>query len=103
MPFNRPIPNSKRQSKMQSGVEALVQAEKLLQIALMLPCAVAIGWLLGAWADSRLHQSWMTVTGVILGAVSGLSFVIRMAISAEKASPADTGPEEEEGPTDLEK
>lgn len=87
---------------MQSGVEALVQAEKLLQVALMLPCAVAIGWLLGAWGDSRLHQSWMTITGVILGAVSGLSFVIRMAISAEKASPADTGPEEEKEPTDLE-
>ncbi len=34
-----------------------MQAEKLIQIAMMLPSAAFIGWLIGAWADGRLHQS----------------------------------------------
>jgi F0F1-type ATP synthase assembly protein I len=97
MPFNRPISNSKPRSKVQSGVETLVQAEKLMQIALMLPSAVAIGWILGAWGDSHFHQSWMTVAGVVLGAISGLSFVIRMAIAAERETPIDKESGSEKG------
>lgn len=84
MPFIRPNPNAKPRSKVSSGVEAVVQAEKLMQMALMLPSAVVIGWVIGAWGDSRLHQSWMAIAGIVLGAVSGLTYVIRMAVQAEK-------------------
>jgi ATP synthase protein I len=69
---------------MSSGVEAVVQAEKLLQIALMLPCAAVVGWLIGAWADKHFHQSWIAVAGIVFGAVSGLVYVIRMALTAER-------------------
>ena len=69
---------------MSSGVEAIVQAEKLLQVALMLPCAAVVGWLIGAWADKHFHQSWIAVAGIVFGAVSGLVFVIRMALTAER-------------------
>lgn len=86
MPFNRPIPNSKPASKMSSGLEAIVSAEKLMQFALMLPSAVLIGWLIGAWADSKLHQTWIAIAGIIFGAVSGLFYIIRMAIMAERDS-----------------
>jgi len=86
MPFNRPIPNAKPRSKVSSGVEAVVQAEKLMQIALMLPSTVAIGWLIGAWGDSRLHQSWMAIAGIVLGGISGLYYVIRIAIISERNS-----------------
>ena len=89
MPFIRPIPNAKPRSKVSSGVEAVVQAEKLMQLALMLPSAVAIGWVLGAWGDSRLHQSWMAIAGIVLGAVSGLFYVIRVAITTERNSRPD--------------
>jgi len=85
MPFNRPIPESKPRSAVHSGIGALVQAEKVVQIALVLPSAVGIGWLLGGWADSRLHQSWIAIAGIVFGAVSGLVYVVRMAFALEKS------------------
>jgi F0F1-type ATP synthase assembly protein I len=90
MPFNRPIPDSKSQSKLHSGVSAIVEAEKLLQIALMLPSAAVIGWLIGAWADGHFHQTWIAIAGIVFGAISGLVFVIRMALNAEKSTRTGT-------------
>ena len=75
---------------MSSGVEAVVQAEKLLQVALLLPCAAVVGWLIGAWADKHFHQSWMAIAGILFGAVSGLVYVIRMALTAERGTRNDT-------------
>jgi len=87
---------------MSSGVDAIVQAEKLLQIALMLPCAAVIGWLIGVWADKHFHQSWIAITGIVFGAVSGLVFVIRMALTAERGTRNDTSAKNgaRGGPTD---
>jgi ATP synthase protein I len=90
MPFHRPIQNSSSRSKMSSGVEAVVQAEKLLQVALLLPCAAVVGWLIGAWADKHFHQTWIAVAGIVFGAVSGLVYVIRMALTAERGTRNDT-------------
>ena len=86
MPFNRPIPESTPRPKPPKGIEAWVEAEKLMQIAILLPSSAFIGWLAGAWLDSRLHQSWIAIAGVVFGAISGLVYVIRMAINAEKKS-----------------
>jgi uncharacterized membrane protein YfcA len=87
MPFNRPIPESKQpRGKPASGLAAYVEAEKLMQIAFVLPSAVVIGWLAGSWADSLLHQSWIAIFGVVFGCVAGLTFMIRMAMDAEKKS-----------------
>ena len=69
---------------MATGVSAIVEAEKLLQIALMLPCAAVVGWLIGAWADKHFHQEWIAIAGVVFGAISGLFYVIRMALNAER-------------------
>lgn len=68
----------------------MVQAEKLLQIALMLPCAALIGWAIGAWADKHFHQEWISIVGVVFGAVSGLVYVIRMAFNAERNTRNET-------------
>jgi F0F1-type ATP synthase assembly protein I len=84
MPFHRPLPDSESRSKMSTGVSAIVEAEKLLQIALMLPCAAVVGWLIGAWADKHFHQEWIAIAGVVFGAISGLFYVIRMALNAER-------------------
>ncbi len=86
MPFHRPIPDSKPHGKASGIVDAIVQAEKLIQIALVLPCAAFIGWLAGAWLDSRLHQSWIGLVGIVFGGVSGLVYVIRLALSTDKDS-----------------
>jgi uncharacterized membrane protein YfcA len=82
MPFNRPIPDSKPQSKISSGLATLVQAEKLMQIALLLPCSVFIGWLAGAWIGSKLHQPWIALAGMVFGGISGLVYVVRLVISS---------------------
>jgi F0F1-type ATP synthase assembly protein I len=81
MDFNRPIPDHKPPSKTSSGIETLVQAEKLMQIAILLPSAAFIGWLAGAWLDSKLHTAWIGIAGVLFGGVSGLVYVVRLAIN----------------------
>ncbi len=80
MPFHRPIPDQQPRGKASSLVDSIVQAEKLIQVALVLPCAAFIGWLAGAWLDSRLHQSWLSMAGIVLGIISGLVSAIRLAM-----------------------
>jgi len=82
MPFNRPIPESTPRPKLSSGLASLVEAEKMMQIALLLPSAAFIGWLAGAWLDRILHQSWISLAGIIFGGVSGLVYVVRLAMAA---------------------
>ncbi|HZP06669.1 MAG TPA: AtpZ/AtpI family protein [Terracidiphilus sp.] len=86
MPFHRPIPDANPRGKRSGIVDAIVQAEKLIQIALVLPCAAFIGWLGGAWLDSRLHQSWIGLVGIVFGGASGLIYVIRLALTTDKDS-----------------
>ena len=81
MPYHRPIPDSKTRSRVSAGVDAWVQAEKYIQIALVLPSGAFIGWLIGAWLDWQFHQSWIVVAGVVVGIIAGLSAAIRMAIT----------------------
>jgi F0F1-type ATP synthase assembly protein I len=78
---------------MSSGVEAVVEAEKLLQIALVLPCAAVVGWIIGAWADKHFHQTWIAIVGIVFGAISGLVFVIRTVLKAERDTRSETGTE----------
>jgi uncharacterized membrane protein YfcA len=89
MPFHRPIPDDKQRGKPSGGFGAYVQAERLLQIAFVLPSAVVIGWLGGAWLGGRLHQHWMTIAGIIFGSVAGLFYLIQQAVAIEKNSLKD--------------
>jgi ATP synthase protein I len=86
MADHRPIPDAKSPRQGAGWVDAVVQAEKLIQIALVLPCAAFIGWLLGAWLDGRLHQSWIGLFGIVFGGLSGLVYVVRLALSTAKQS-----------------
>jgi hypothetical protein len=94
MPYHPPIPERRRrghdggapsgeptQGGIGSGiVTAWVQAEKMIQIALVLPSAAFICWLPGAWLDHHFHQSWMAMAGIVVGVVAGLVGAIRMAM-----------------------
>ncbi len=98
MVYHRPIPERKRRSKAgdstppqqakdgnprEPGLLSIwVQAEKMMQIALVLPCAAFVGWLAGAWLDSHFHQSWIALVGIVFGGASGLVYAIRLAIAA---------------------
>ena len=76
---------------MSTGVNAIVQAETGIQIALVLPSAVVICWLFGAWADHHFHQSWISIVGVVFGAVSGLVYIIQYVIRADQKDRNETG------------
>ncbi|MFZ0303210.1 MAG: AtpZ/AtpI family protein [Terracidiphilus sp.] len=80
MPYNRPIPDSNPRKKGSALVDSMVQAEKLIQIALLLPCAAFIGWLGGAWLDHVFHQTWITMAGVVFGILAGLIGAVRLII-----------------------
>lgn len=53
------------------GLGDLVKAESMIQLAIALPAGCLIGWLLGSWLDRHFHQSWMGITGIVMGAVGG--------------------------------
>jgi F0F1-type ATP synthase assembly protein I len=85
MPFNNPPPDSgaeKKTSRQSAGIASLVQAERLMQIAFLLPCAMLIGWGAGWWVDNHFHTEWATIAGLVLGLVAGMVSVIRMALGA---------------------
>ena len=85
MPFNRPIPDRNPPPKGSGGVQTLIQAEKLMQIAILLPSAAFIGWLAGAWLDSKFNQSWIGLAGIVCGGISGLVYVVRLVIATGNA------------------
>jgi ATP synthase protein I len=82
MAYNKPIPSEGQKRRTSAGIAALVQAEKMIQIALLLPSSAFVGWLIGAWLDSKLHTTWITAAGIMFGGISGLVYVIRMAMAA---------------------
>lgn len=84
VPYHRPIPQPRQRGKSAGIVDALVQAEKLMQIALVLPCAAFVGWLGGLWLDRHFHQSWISLLGIVFGGASGLVYVVRLALDANK-------------------
>lgn len=95
MPEQNPMPERRSRGKESSGLQSLVQVEKITQIAVILPCAVCIGWLGGAWLDHHFHQKWMTLVGFVLGCIAGMTSAIKLAISLvnePKKRPADSEP-----------
>jgi ATP synthase protein I len=81
MAYNKPIPSDGSKRRDNGGLATLVQAEKMMQIALLLPSAAFVGWLIGAWLDKKLHATWIAAAGIIFGGISGLIYVIRLVLS----------------------
>lgn len=82
--YHRPIPDRKlRDGKAGSGgmLNTWVQAEKLFQIAMMLPSAGFIGWLAGYGLDRWLHQAWIGIVGAVAGILAGLVAAVRLAMT----------------------
>ena len=86
MAYNKPMPDGgekqREAGRDSGGLATLVQAEKMMQIALLLPSAAFVGWLLGALLDRWLHATWIGAAGIVFGGISGLVYVIRLVLVA---------------------
>lgn len=83
MPSNPPNPDPKP-AKRSSVTDGLVHAERLTQIAFILPAAVFVGWIGGAGLDKVLHQHWIYLAGIVLGCVAGFIQIFRLVLGQEK-------------------
>lgn len=92
MPYHRPIPDPDSRGKRSGALQAWVQAEKFIQIVLVLPSAAFIGWVGGLWLDHTFHKTWITPVGLVVGIFAGLAGAIRMAVFyAAKSESSDEG------------
>jgi ATP synthase protein I len=66
------------------AMKSLVQVESLIQLALMLPVATVVGWLIGVGLDKWLHQHWIYIPGLILGAGAGFVEMFRVIVAQSK-------------------
>jgi ATP synthase protein I len=57
----------------------LVKAESMVQLAIALPAGCVIGWLVGSWLDRHFHQEWISIVGILLGALGGFIQIFRTA------------------------
>ncbi len=58
--------------------KAIIQTDRMLQIALILPAAVFVGWLLGAGLDRLLGQHWIYLVGIFVGIGAGFVQIFRL-------------------------
>ena len=48
-----------------------VKVESMVQLAIALPAACLIGWLIGAAIDKHFHTTWVGLVGILIGAIAG--------------------------------
>ncbi|MBS1814573.1 MAG: AtpZ/AtpI family protein [Acidobacteria bacterium] len=65
--------------KPKGALGDLVKAETMIQLAIALPAACVVGWLGGAWADKHFGTHWISIAGIVLGAVAGFVKIIATA------------------------
>jgi uncharacterized membrane protein YfcA len=97
MPRQDSNSNPDKRSRSGSGFGSLVEAEKLMQVAFVLPTALVICWAGGWWLADRTHQKWIEIAGIVFGCIVGLVYVIQMAIAVEKKTSLGEGSEKETG------
>jgi uncharacterized membrane protein YfcA len=67
-------------------MRAYIEAEKLMQIAFVLPSAVVICWIGGWWLSHLLHQRWLELAGTLFGCIAGMVYVVKIAVAAERST-----------------
>ena len=67
------------EEKKKGALGELVKAESMIQLAIALPAACVIGWLVGSWLDKHFHQHWIGIVGIVLGAIGGFMQIVTMA------------------------
>jgi F0F1-type ATP synthase assembly protein I len=98
MAYNNPKPrvDATTGKTDRGGLDTLVRAEKMTQIAFILPAAVLVGWLAGAGLDKWLHTGWISIVGILLGVVAGFVQIFRL-IGAFGGDPVGVDPGDGKG------
>ncbi len=96
MAYNNPKPrvDSTTGKPDRGGMDTLIRAERMTQIAFILPAAVLVGWMAGAGLDKWLHTRWLYVVGILVGVVAGFVQIFRLiGVAGEPDAPgkADLG------------
>ena len=65
--------------KPQGALGDLVKVESMMQLAIALPAGCVLGWLGGAALDKHFHTSWISLVGIVLGAIAGFIQIFRTA------------------------
>jgi F0F1-type ATP synthase assembly protein I len=60
-----------------------IQIARYSQLALILPAATFVGWLIGVGLDRWLHTKWLYLAGLLVGIAAGFVELIRTVISSE--------------------
>lgn len=84
MPANPPDQTPPAKSTSKDSIQSLVRIESLIQLGLLLPAAVVIGWAIGLALDHWLHQNWINILGLIVGAVAGFVQIFRVVLAHSK-------------------
>jgi F0F1-type ATP synthase assembly protein I len=85
-----PLPNSQSDDDQPGEAEKrslLVQIARYSQLALVLPAATLVGWLIGIGLDRWLHTKWLYLAGLIVGIAAGFIELIRTVMSSESKQP----------------
>jgi F0F1-type ATP synthase assembly protein I len=82
--MSEPPEKPAKSSSNDGSLHSLVRVESLIQLGLLLPACVVIGWAIGLALDRWLNQHWMNVAGLILGAIAGFVQTIRIVMSHSK-------------------
>jgi len=64
----------------------------MIQVSVLLPSSAFVGWLFGALLDRLLHQTWISLVGILFGGISGIVYVVRMVTTVTSKSRRDSGP-----------
>ena len=61
----------------------LLQAARYSQLAVTLPAATFLGWLIGYGLDRWLHTHYLYIVGLLVGIAAGFVELIRTVLSGE--------------------
>jgi len=61
-----------------------VNVARYSQLAMALPAATVIGWIIGYLLDRWLHTTWLYLAGLIFGIAAGFVELIRTFLKSEK-------------------
>lgn len=75
--------NSPDNPRQRTPKSVWVGAERYIQMGLTLPAATVVGWIVGELLNRWLHREWLPLAGLIFGAIAGLVYFIRTALSEE--------------------